>query len=328
MSRVAQAGLASQAHRWGRRILAAPATWSVAAAIAVWLITVARAGRGLENTLVSAAVVAVFLVLAGIGQMFVITAGNGNIDLSISYVMTLSGFAAVRVMDGSNSRLLWGVLAAIVVGLACGLLNFIVIRGLGVPPIVATLAVGFVLFSISQRLAHSGSSEPSPGLTSFTSVRWLGVPIGVAATLVVSLVAAIILHRTVFGRSVQSVGQNLRAARLSGISVDLTVAMAYVASGLFAGLAGLMLAGYSGGAALDLANTYQIASIAVVVLGGSLIAGGRSTVVGVWGAAMFLTLLTTMLNVLGLIAAWQLIVQGVLMVAVLALAAGNQRRSR
>lgn len=290
--------------------------WAFAGAIAVWIVTFSVAGRGAFSTLTAAATVATYLVIVGLGQMFVITAGNGNIDLSIPYVMTLAGFLGAGVMDGKDGRLALGVLAALACGLVAGALNAASIQVLRIPPIVATLAIGFVLDTIAQVRAHH-SALPSPSLTHFTSAHVIGLPVLALICIGVALVAAVVLHYTPYGRSLQATGQRIRAAHLTGVRVRATVLGAYLISGLLAGLAGILLTAYSGGAALDIATPYQLGSIAVVVLGGSLIAGGLSNVPGVWGAALFLTLLVTMLNVLHLSAAWQNIIEGVLIIAVL-----------
>ena len=104
------------------------------------------------------------------------------------------------------------------------------------------------------------------------------------------------LHRTVYGRSVLAIGQNIRAAWLAGIPVGRIRFLTYVLSGALGGLNGALLAGYFRGASVDIGNEYLLASIAVVVIGGTSVAGGKANVPGLWGAALFLVLLLTMLN--------------------------------
>ncbi|BCB78156.1 ABC transporter permease [Phytohabitans flavus] len=294
--------------------------WVYAAAVVVWVVTVSAAGRGLVSTVIAAATVAAYLAIVGVGQMFVITSGSGNIDLSIAYVMTFCGFVGLRVMGGDNALLVPGLLVAAACGLVVGLVNALSIRLLRIPPIVATLSVGFVLLSGSQVLAHQGSFAPSPGLAGFTSARVLGIPWIVLVGVAVAGLAAVVLHRTAYGRRLQATGQSEPAAVLAGIRTGRVGGSTYLISGGSAGVAGVLLASYAGGAAVDLATTYQLGSIIVVVLGGSLISGGVSNVSGIWGAALFLTLLVTMLNVLHVSTAWQFIVEGLLIIAVLAAA--------
>lgn len=294
--------------------------WVYAAAVVVWIVTVTAAGRGVVSTVIAAATVAAYLAIVGIGQMFVITAGSGNIDLSIAYVMTFGGFVGLRVMGGDNGSLVPGVLAAAACGLVAGAVNAIAIQVVRVPPIVATLSVGFVLLSGSQVLAHQGSFAPSPALAGFTSARVIGIPWIVVVGVLAAVLAALLLHRTAYGRRLQATGQSEPAATLAGIRTGRVSGSTYLISGAAAGVAGVLLASYAGGASVDIASTYQLGSIIVVVLGGSLIAGGVSNVSGVWGAALFLTLLVTMLNVLHVSTAWQFVVEGLLIIGVLAAA--------
>jgi ribose transport system permease protein len=301
--------------------------WVFSAAIAVWIATFSVAGRGTFSTLTAAATVAAYLIIVGLGQMFVITTGNGNIDLSIPYVMTLAGFIGSDVMNGKNANIFLGLVVALGCGVIAGALNVLSIHLLQIPPIVATLAVGFVLDSAAEVLAHQ-SALPSPSLTHFTSATVVGgVPLLALICIVISIAGALLLHRTRYGRSIQASGQSIRAAHLAGLHVRRAVAYAYLLSGFLAGLSGILLTAYSGGAALDIATPYQLESIAVVVLGGSLIAGGLSNVTGIWGAALFLTLLVTLLNVLHLSAAWQDIIEGLLIIAVLAVGGGRLKRA-
>src|SRR5919204_4141910 len=104
-------------HNAGAWLREQPWIWSFGAAFAAWVVTFGLAHRGAYETLTAAAIVGVFLVIVGIGQMFVITSGNGNIDLSIPYVMTLSAFVSAGVMQGHDSRLWLGVAAGVVWGL-------------------------------------------------------------------------------------------------------------------------------------------------------------------------------------------------------------------
>ena len=96
------------------------------------------------------------------------------------------------------------------------------------------------------------------------------------------------------------VGQSERAAYLAGIPTRRITTIVYVVSSLLAAVTGLLLAAYSGGAALDMSSDFLLMSIAVVVIGGTSITGGRASTVGIWGGALFLYLISTMLNVLGL----------------------------
>jgi len=152
------------------------------------------------------------------------------------------------------------------------------------------------------------------------------VPVVAVFIALLSIAIAVILKRTSYGRTVLAIGQNPRAARLAGLNVDLTRFATYVLSALLAGLAGILLSGFSGGAALNMGEGLLLASIAVVVIGGTSVAGGRANVPGVWGAALFIYLLDTMLNVFGASAGIRLIMTGVIIIAVITIAGGDRQQ--
>ena len=135
-----------------------------------------------------------------------------------------------------------------------------------------------------------------------------------------------ILDRAAWGRRVSAIGQNPRAARLAGVPVDRIRAGTYALSAVMAALAGFLLSCFSGGAALNMGTEYLLMSIAVVVIGGSSIAGGRSNVPGIWGAALFMFLIVSMLNSYGLGAGVRLIMTGVIIIAIVAAASGREAR--
>jgi ribose transport system permease protein len=299
-----------------------PWALSFLAAVAVWIAIYLETGRALGGTLTGAAEVSAFLVLVGIGQLFVITAGNGNIDLSIPSTMTLAAYFAVAEMNGQDGGLVAGLAVGLLVGVVVASANLIAILVLQIPPIVGTLAVGFIAQSASFVKSNNFTASPSPALERFVKAKLAGLPVLALCVLLVAAAAWLLLTRTRVGRSVQAVGQSARAAHYAGISIWRTVAAVYLLSGVLAALAGVLLAADSGGVQLDIAAPYLLSSIAVVVLGGSLIEGGRSYVQGVWGAALFLSLLVTLLTVVNINVAAQNVIKGLMIVSVLAIAGG------
>lgn len=294
-----------------------PWVWSYLAALVVWAAIGVLTGRGLAGTLTSAISLAPFFVLVGTGQLFVITAGSGNIDLSVQYTMPLAGFIALEVADQQHSVPL-GILAGLAVGAVIAVANLACILVLSIPPIVATLAVGLLAYSASSLRSASFSGAIPSSLHTFTTRGAGGISFLAFACVAVALAAAVTLHRTSYGRYLQAVGQNQVAAGLSGIPVRRVIVASYLLCGVLAALAGILLSAYTS-PSVDLGAPYLLNSIAVVVLGGSLIAGGRSSVAGVWGGSLFLLLLVTLLNTSNISVAAQDIVQGVLIVAVLVL---------
>ncbi|HTU55951.1 MAG TPA: ABC transporter permease [Acetobacteraceae bacterium] len=305
---------------------ARPWIWSFAAALLVWLATALVAeGRGILATLAVALQFATFYAIVGIGQMLAISAGPGNIDLSIPGVMTFAGYVAMGLMNGSDAGLAAGLAAGVAVGLAAGAFNVGLIQGLRIPPMIGTLASGFVFQSMAIAYSRTTHAAPAPALVSFSAARLLGVPVIALIFIILTALVALALNRTVFGRSVLAIGQNIRAARLAGLAVRRTLASVYVLSGLLAAIAGILLSAYSGGAALDMGADYLLMSIAVVVLGGTSIAGGQASPAGLWGAATLLDLVVTMLNVMRVGAGVRYVVTGLIIIGVLALAKGRDQ---
>ncbi|MDQ2092298.1 ABC transporter permease [Marimonas arenosa] len=299
--------------------------WSFVGMFMVWLATaVYTGGKGSADVISAALSFATFTVIVGIGQMFVITTGPGNVDLSIPSTISLSGAVAMKIMDGSNGMLVVGFAISMACGLAVGLFNYTLIRVLRIPPIIATLSSSFLILSTAIAYGRGLKIKPPPLLAEFTTAQILGVPVLAIVIIMFAAVMSIVLHRTFYGRAVLAIGQNARAAWLAGINVERIRFMTYVLSALLAALCGFFLSGFSGGASLNMGQEYLLASIAVVVIGGTSVAGGKSNVPGIWGAAMFMFLLVTMLNTFGASAGIRLIMTGLIIVAVITIAGGEE----
>lgn len=305
--------------------------WAFAwiAAAAVWLATAAfTQGQGTGQVLSVAFTFATFFVIVAIGQMFVITLGPGNVDLSIPATMTLSGTVAMKIMAEQNLLLVPGLLVSVLVGVVVGVFNVALIRLLRIPPIIATLSSSFVIQSAAIWYNRGLRIKPPPLLAEFTTANIGGVPVLAVCVILIAAVMHVVLTRTVYGRTVIAIGQNARAARLAGLSVDRVRFGTYVMCAVFAALCGYLLAGFSGGAALNMGAEYLLSSVAVVVIGGTSVAGGFANIPGLWGAALFLFLLVTMLNTFGLGAGVRLVLTGLIIIAVIVLASGTRRTER
>jgi ribose transport system permease protein len=251
--------------------------------------------------------------------MFVVASGPGNIDLSVPSVLTLAAYVSMTVMQGDDGMLLPGLLAALAVGAVAGAANFLAIVALRLPPIIATLAWSFVFQSLAFNLGGQTTLKPPAGLSRFTAMNFGGVQVMPIAVMVLTLVAVVVLRRTVWGRRLLATGQSEPAARLAGIDVARVRLIAYVLCATAAALAGFLLAGFSGGAALNMGDAYLMESIAVVVLGGTSVAGGQANAIGIWGAALFFNLMSTMLNTFGIQAGVRFLSTGALIILIVAL---------
>jgi ribose transport system permease protein len=308
------------------RALARPWIWGFVAAVLVWVVILAVSGQGGGQTVSLALSLAPYLVLVGLGQMLVVTAGPGNIDVSVGPVISLAGFASVAVCSSTGS-VATGTAAGIGVGLVVAAVSAVAILGLSVPPIIATLATGLIAASLTLTMADGFTALPDPGLRELLNVRPAGIPVLAVAVAALTALVVLGLRRTTYGRSLLAVGQNRRVAERAGIPVVRTIAVTYLASGALAGLAGALLAAYIAPTP-DLGTRYLLDSIAVVVIGGTLISGGRAVPVGVWGGALFFILLDGLVNLVGWSAAAQNLLKGGLVLFVLFLAGGAGARVR
>ena len=310
------------------QLRAKPWIWSFVGAAVVWLAAIAFTGGYGAGGMISAALaLALFIVIVGVGQMFVITLGPGNVDLSIPANIGLASAVAMKVMGGSDGMIAVGLLAGLGSGVAIGVGNYLLIWALRIPPIIATLSASFIIQSIGIAYGRGLQIKPPPSFADFATWQVAGVSVLAVVTALFTIGAGILLQRTIYGRSVLAIGQNMRAAWLAGVRVGKVRFLTYVLSGALAGINGVLLAGYFRGSSLDIGNEYLLASIAVVVIGGTSVAGGKANVPGIWGAALFLVLLLTMLNTFGVSAGVRLVVTGLVIIGVIA-AAGGERQSR
>jgi ribose transport system permease protein len=302
------------------RLSLKPWTYGFIVALVMWIATIAYSGfASAVPTLSSALAFAAFSVVVGTGQMMVIASGPGNIDLSMPSVLTLAAYLSMSIMSSSDGMILPGFIVALLVGALAGAANFLAITMLRLPPIIATLAWSFVFQSLAFNLGGEATLKPPAALSTFTLWSVGGFRIMPVAVIILTVVVAIVLARGVWGRRLLAVGQSERAARLAGVPVMRVRLIAYVFCGVTAAITGFLLAGFSGGAALNMGDTYLLEAIAVVVLGGTSVAGGQANAIGIWGAALFFNLMATMLNTFQMQAGVRFVLTGALIILIVAL---------
>ncbi|MBS7539129.1 ABC transporter permease [Ancylobacter lacus] len=303
--------------------------WSALGVLTLWAVLSVTTGRFSLHSLSGVAVSASFLTVVALGQMLVVTTGRGNIDLSIASVLTLSAYASIIVTAGQDARLPLALAAVLGIAAATGAVNALLVVVFRIPAIIATLATGYVLATgtvIANRFA--AGFTVSPLLKLVAAGRVGGFPVILLVALVAVAAMGLLLQRSVYGRQLSAVGQNERAAALAGIRTGRIVASAFLASSCCAALTGMLLGAYVGGAFLEMGIPYLLQSLGAVVLGGSLIFGGASTALGTLFGALLLVLIVTTMQIAGLPAGTQDIVQGFVVIAVLALAGGRAVRRR
>lgn len=271
---------------------------------------------GYWNSLV---VLASFLAILALGQGAVIL--TGGLDLSIPWTIALSGIVVAGLVQGSDQAALYAIPIGLMIGLAIGAFNAIGVVFLGLSPIVMTLATNGIIQGLA--LVYSDGTPAgftSPGMRYFMTGRFLGLTPVTWFMIAFIAFALLLLTRTRFGRHVYAVGNGRLVSRLSGIGVGRTLFGVYMLSGFCAALAGILLASFSGQASLGMGDDYLLPSIAVVVVGGALITGGRGHYLGMLGGVLLLTVIAILLAVTTLPHAVRDIVYGLVVLgAVLAL---------
>jgi ribose transport system permease protein len=158
--------------------------------------------------------------------------------------------------------------------------------------------------------APRGSAAPN--FTPFGQDYFLGIPVSALVWLALALLVAFITRKTVYGRQLYAVGANARAARLMGVKVERITISAYVLSSLMACAGGLLITAYIGLPSLGIGEQFLLTSVAAAVVGGTSLTGGRGSVIGTIGGALFITELNSVTNVLRVSNGVQFILQGVI----------------
>jgi len=259
----------------------------------------------------------ILAILAGCQTLTMLT---GGIDLSVGAVASMSGFVVATLAAG------WGMPTAIVVALAAaalaGLLTGIGVGVFRVHPLIMTLGMGLVVLGFANvwqlRMVQTGAGVPE-------LFRWLGsgltlgiVPNSLLVFVPLAAVVLVGLRRSGYGRLLYAIGDNPIAARLSGARAWQVLVVLYIVSALMAAVAGFLLAGLTNIAAVTLADSYVLPSVAAAVIGGTSIMGGRGGFGGTIVGALILTVLSSLLSALGSPEAVRQILFGSIIVAVAA----------
>ncbi|MBV8954068.1 MAG: ABC transporter permease [Solirubrobacterales bacterium] len=268
-----------------------------------------------------------FVGIVAAGQTFVILVGG--IDLSVPWVLNAAAIVLISQSAGSNGKLAIGIVLALVLGLACGIVNGLGIVLLGIPAVVMTLGMNGIVEGLSLGVTHGlscgGCLKPAPtALVNAMTGKTLGIDTSLLIWIGIIIVVSFVLSFTTFGRRIYAVGNSERVSFLAGVNVKLVTVTLYALSGLFAAAAGIALAGFGGSATLGMGDPYLFQSIAAVVIGGTYILGGRGHYLGTVAGAIVLTTLISVLLAKSAPDYARDIVYGVVILAILLLY-GRQR---
>ncbi|MGQ0564616.1 MAG: ABC transporter permease [Gemmobacter sp.] len=251
-----------------------------------------------------------------VGLVFVLA--SGEIDLSFGAAVALSAIVAALVLRLAPWPV--GVAAGLMTGMAVGLVNGAIVAYARLPSFLVTLATMGVVAGIAREVSdlQSVPVTSDPFIAIFGGGRLLGVPSMIWWTVAALLVGHVVFRETRFGAHVLAVGDNPRAALVSGIQVARVRLGVLVLSGFCAGLAGVLYAGRLQAARYTLGETDLMTVIAAVIVGGTALNGGRGTVPGALVGSLMMGMLSNGLILMGLSVSWQMIIKGLIVLAAVA----------
>jgi len=262
--------------------------------------------------------------IMAIGLVFVMSAGE--IDLSIGSTVAVAALAAAVTMQGYG--MVPGILAGLGCGLLIGLVNGVLVAYVRLPSFLVTLATMGLFAGVSRSMTNLRSIPVTDGTFTgfFGSGAFLGIPSLIWWTAIAVAFGHIVYRETRFGAHVLAVGDNARAASVSGISVPkLRLAVLMISGGL-AGLAGLLYAGRLQAAKYTLGETDLMTVIAAVIVGGTLLNGGKGSVVGALVGSLMMGMLNNGLILMGLSVSDQMIVRGLIILVAVAVSLREKSR--
>ncbi len=272
------------------------------------------------------------LAILAIGEMMVLA--TGGYDLSIGSVVTLVCLVSSLLLANDPANTYPTIALMLLLGAGIGLVNGVVVSYLKVPSFIATL--GMMLVVRGAALYWVGGAPKGYFTDNFRmwgrnyieNVPIFGrFPIGLIVLIVVGLLTWFMFHKTNFGKQILAIGDNVNAAKLSGVKVNLVRTMAFVLSSVLAVIGGVMIGGY-GGVNVTVGEGLEMSAIAACVVGGVLLGGGKGNVLGVIFGAYTLEILFSMLNLLGLPKPYKDTIQGLIIILAVAYVVYSNRKKR
>ena len=278
----------------------------------------------ISGILLSTAVIGIL----ALGTTFVIV--TGGIDLSIGTGMTLAAVVTGLCIVNFGMPVWAGILGGVLTGALIGLINGINITFLGLPPFIATLAMMMVAQGLALILSGVKPIYFSKAAPDFNDIAIgtliPGLPNAVLITLVLAVIAAFVLSKTLLGRFTFAIGSNEEATRLSGVNTRNWKILIYTFAGIFTGFAGVVIAARLDSAQPQIGMGYELQAIAAVIIGGTSLLGGRGSILGTVIGALIMSVLINGLRIMSIQTEWQTVVVGV--VILLAVYADNLRYRR
>lgn len=263
--------------------------------------------------------------IAAAGQTLVVL--MGGIDLSVGAIITVTAILLPLISPAWDPTGLVGIALALIIATGIGLLNGAGAAFLRVPPIIMTLAMATFLQGLLVIVAGgSAVTVGNPAVILLGQSRPLGIPAGILLWAVVSIIVLLLIHRMPIGARFLAIGANPLAALLSGVGLTRNTLLLYSLSGLFAGIAGVLVLGMNRQGYVGIGDPYLLTSIAAVVLGGTSILGGRGTYAGTIPGAILLVTTTALITVVNASPGWRSIMFGGLILSLLLISGREARK--
>lgn len=265
--------------------------------------------------------------IVAMGLTFPLVAGE--FDLSLGNIASLAGVASATLMVKSGWSIPTAFLVGIILGAVVGVVNGFVVTVLNVNALVATLGVGTVVVGFNYAIAGGLPITVQKNAAAFINLtlgKFLGIPYPVYLMVLVAVILWLILNRTVLGQSMQAIGGNPTAARLSGIRVNRIRVIVFVIAGTCAAIAGVLLASRTGSAAVDGGSSYTLSSFAAAFFGSAVLRQGQFHIVGTLIGVITVSVGFNAIAIIGMPTYWQYLFQGTLLI--LGVAAGSLARRK
>ncbi len=249
----------------------------------------------------------------------------GGVDLSVSSVISICSVMCAKYMTDSPASWLLIVALCIVASAVIGFVNGMLVTYGGLQAIIATLATQTIFAGVALAIMPQPGGHIPAALMKFVTKGW-GYTVPLLIVVLFFILVWIVANRTALGRGILAVGGNEQSAETSGISADRIKIAGFILCSILAGFAGIYLGIFSSSGNPLLGEPYAQRSITAAVLGGTLLSGGKGSVVGCVLGALILGLITNILNLLGVSAYYQFVVQGALLILTLAMGALKSRK--
>jgi ribose/xylose/arabinose/galactoside ABC-type transport system permease subunit len=308
-------GLGTRWMRVARHLLAAYGTQLLLALAIVALAVTNRDFRQIPN-LQNIPLQASFAGIGACGMTLLII--GGAFDLSVAGQLALCAITVAKVLPMAG--IVPSIGAALLVGILLGLVNGLVVTKARVPAFIATLGMLYVYLTVALVWTNSQVSViADPSYRQLGTGKIAGLPIPFLIMIAAYLLCYVILRYVTYGRYVRAVGSNERAARVAGLPVDRVRIFAFALVGFFTAVAGVLLSATLSSANAMMATGYELSVIAVVVIGGTSLTGGRGTLLGSFTGALLFAVISNGLNMFGVGAYWQYVAVGLILITALAI---------